>query len=41
VSASLLQISPVDGRKLRAMSDAPLASGVYHLSLPPDSLWIF
>ena len=31
----------VDGRKLRAMSDAPLARGVYHLSLPPDSLWIF
>ena len=31
----------VDGRKLRAMSDGPLARGVYHLSLPPDSLWIF
>jgi iron(III) transport system ATP-binding protein len=31
----------IDGRKLRAISDAPLAQGVYELSLPRDSLWIF
>jgi iron(III) transport system ATP-binding protein len=31
----------IDGRKLRAMSDAPLPRGVYHLSLPRDRLWIF
>ncbi len=31
----------IDGRRLRATSDASLPQGVYHLSLPRDSLWIF
>lgn len=31
----------VDGRRLRALTDEPLAQGTYNLSLPKDSLWIF
>ena len=31
----------LDGRRLRAVTEGPLAPGVYNLSLPKDSLWIF
>jgi iron(III) transport system ATP-binding protein len=31
----------LDGRRLRALTEAPLARGVYDLTLPKDSLWIF
>lgn len=31
----------VDGKRLRVLTEKPLASGSYDLSLPRDSLWIF
>ena len=31
----------LEGRRLRALTEAPLARGTYDLSLPKDSLWIF
>ena len=31
----------LDGRRLRALTETPLAGGTYNLSLPQDSLWIF
>jgi iron(III) transport system ATP-binding protein len=31
----------VDGRRIRAVTESPLKSGTYKLTLPKDSLWIF
>jgi iron(III) transport system ATP-binding protein len=31
----------LDGRRIRAVTESPLKSGTYKLTLPKDSLWIF